>query len=606
MTCSIFLLAAALSAGNIDFDRTATEGAARISLARSAADLMRTGMPTGTLTRAMIADPKRFRLRTEAETICRDLYETAIAEAMTIEANAVRQRLGLSADFALPMPEEAHRALTNRYSSVFATERQAAILAQAQELVATTRPTEEELETKSEADLRRDMTARILSEQKTAVFEENTTYITESLVAPILASGMAERNRQREYVKRARSEAMTPTKLRADLERKLTENVSDKMKGVTPTRAWGVFPSVRSSAIDEQVERRLTDRLARTIDESAPDVTPDVLVRVMEESPSDHVKVADSERIFMGRFEGQVKADALRRSLQDLEGDERAELEAFVTAHLGADVCRKAVERVIRREVRPKWRQARAEVARRLAEKLWPMLTDGTWFPDAELADRVSARSDFDSVVRAWRKLPEMASLAQAAAQRPVPEESGKTADEKVAAAFARARNAIAAQNGAVDASQPEILALARQRTMDLRSVEKALLEATADRWDAQRLDVLWPTGTRPRNAAEQHAEIFPSVLKKIELVARQILAEIAQERQEKKDASEASPKDPPQPDPDENELLSLSVRRTASGVEVKLMQGKTVIEESRVPATAKDFRKAMEKLTQTLTTKLL
>ena len=47
MNASIFILAAALNAGNAEFDRVAAEGAARITLDRFAASLAREGLPQG-------------------------------------------------------------------------------------------------------------------------------------------------------------------------------------------------------------------------------------------------------------------------------------------------------------------------------------------------------------------------------------------------------------------------------------------------------------------------------------------------------------------------------------------------------------------------------
>ena len=185
------------------------------------------------------------------------------------------------------------------------------------------------------------------------------------------------------------------------------------------------------------------------------------------------------------------------------------------------------------------------------------------------------------------------------------------------------ARNAIAAQSGIVDDVHPDVLAEAKKRPTDLKTVEGLLVEATDRRWNERRLEVLWPKGERPANANDQHASLFPSVLKKIELVARQILEEVAQEQQAKQEEQkpeEAKPEQPPEekpeepppeetpPDeePPEDDLFSLSVKRTGKGLEIKLLQGKKVVQESFVPAKANDFRKAMEALTDTLSEKVL
>ena len=92
------------------------------------------------------------------------------------------------------------------------------------------------------------------------------------------------------------------------------------------------------------------------------------------------------------------------------------------------------------------------------------------------------------------------------------------------------------------------------------------------------------------------------------------------QAKQEEQKPEEAKPEQPPEekpeepppeetpPDeePPEDDLFSLSVKRTGKGLEIKLLQGKKVVQESFVPAKANDFRKAMEALTDTLSEKVL
>lgn len=604
MIGAAFLLAATLSAGNAEFDRTAAEGAARISLNRFAAELVRTGLPTGDLAAAMLAEPARFSDRREAEALCRELYGQILGKAVDAEAGAVRRRLGLPEDFTLAIRPADREALFACYPDAFSREREAAVATQARGIAATTRPTEAELETKDDETLRREMTEKILAGQKTAVFEENARYVTEELVSPILASGREERNRQNDYLKRARCEASAPSTLAAELQEKLESNVAERMRGVVPTKAWGVFPSVRARGIPEQVDRRLTERFVRRIDEVTLAITADEVETIIVLDPAAHVKASDSRKIFTDLYARRILDEAQAKALGDYIGPERTELQGYLSARLDSDVFRKAVDRVVRREVRPKWNAARAEVARRVAESVWPTLGNGSWYPGAELADAVSARSDYAEAVRGWRKLEEMAPLAAAGGDRPLLEESAGTADRQVAAAFDRARNAIAAQNAIVDEVHPAVLAEARERPTDLRTVEKSLLSATAGRWDERRESVLWPDGKLPPNAAEQHVDIFPSVLKKIELVARQILEEIIQEQQPKPEAPVEET--PPDEQPPEEELFSLSVRRTGGGLEIRLMQGNAVVQESVVPARAKDFREAMRLLTDTLSTKVL
>ena len=56
------------------------------------------------------------------------------------------------------------------------------------------------------------------------------------------------------------------------------------------------------------------------------------------------------------------------------------------------------------------------------------------------------------------------------------------------------------------------------------------ITDATEKMWSEERVAKLWPDGGAPKNAAEQHVALFPSVKNRIELLARKILEEIKKE----------------------------------------------------------------------------
>ncbi len=109
---------------------------------------------------------------------------------------------------------------------------------------------------------------------------------------------------------------------------------------------------------------------------------------------------------------------------------------------------------------------------------------------------------------------------------------------------------AIAEQNAIDDGNHAKVLAEARRRkdsfwtrTPDLKTVVGLLTQATEEAWDATRLDTLWPgDSNRPANAADQHKALFPSVRRKIELIAKSILEEMNEPQPE----NEKKPEEPP------------------------------------------------------------
>ena len=83
-------------------------------------------------------------------------------------------------------------------------------------------------------------------------------------------------------------------------------------------------------------------------------------------------------------------------------------------------------------------------------------------------------------------------------------------------------------------------------------------------------------------NAAEQHAGLFPSVRRKIELLSKLIIEEMEQPQ----------PEDPAPEKREELEDIELSVVRKDGKLDVSLKRGGTDLATESVPATADDLRK--------------
>jgi len=625
MTFSAIVLAAALNAGNAEFDRTAAEGAARITIDRAAAAIAERGLPKGSLARAMLADPAAHRTREASKKACREIWGRSAEESFRKEAAAVLERLSLEGDFHLEMPKGAKAAMFGKFEDAFGAERETAVAEQAKTLATAIRPDEEEFEKKDDESLRREMAERIVAEQKTAVFEENLDTVATEIADPIIASGHAERKRQIEYLKRARSDAASPKRLAGELSEKLAANVEERRKKAKPSEAWGVFPSVAKKTLAQVVEKRMTDRLVAHVESVRIDVSPEKVEAMVASNPGAHAKAKASERIFAALYAERTLSEALEKAVAAADPDDRAELREYLASLADGDAPLKAVDRVVRRDVMPKWREARETLAKKASAATWPSLADGTWFPPAELADATAARSDYDEAVRLWRKMDAMKELAEANGGRVLLEETERDADMKVSSAFGRARSAIAAQNAIVDEVHPEILADARarkasffRRTPDLAAITEMLTASTEKEWAETREATLWPDGKAPANADEQHAALFPSVRRKIELLARQILEEMNTPAAERSKPAEPAPKEKPEEPPkdspaknqpdeqDDLEMLGLSVERIGGELEVKLLSGKKVISRERVPSNASSFKGAMERLTRRLSGEVL
>ena len=606
MMMSVVFLAAALSSGNAEFDNTAREGAREIALRRAADEIAEKGPPAGALERAMLADSGKFEKENDAKELCRELFEREAEAVFAAKAKSIDERLGTRAESASSRLR-VKDVVDRHFEKAFANERRSAVEKQAKGLVAATRPTESDFDRMDDAKLRAMMTDRIIKEQKTPVFEENRRFVSERMVEPVLADARREQKRQAEYLMRARTDAYSPSALKRDLRTRLGDNVKDRRaKADDPEKAWGVFEGTFERFVDNAIERRTLARLERRIDGYETKVDADSVLKAIAENPSAHVKAGESETVFRARYSSDILSGAVAAACAEAPAQERGEFGEYAKKHLGAERLRKAVEQRLQKDVLPKWRKARAEAAARQAAETWPGLEDGTWHPDPELADETAARSDYSAAVRNWRRVKGMETLAGAAKGKSVLEEADKRADARVASAFDLARGAIAAQNKIVEGCHEKVLDESRRRkesfwtrTPDLKAVTELLTRATEEEWDRTRLATLWPDeNARPGNAAEQHRELFPSVRRKIELLAKVILEEMKEPRPEQDEKKQDDSTDDSEEPLD---VISISVQRSGGKVVVELKRGSKTVERASASLSRGEFDGAMRKITRAL-----
>ena len=624
MTALPLLLAVALSAGNAEFERTAVAGAADIAVSRIASELAKTGPQAGTLEKAMLEGGEKFASREGAKELCKEVYRAAVESEFRAKVDAVSDRLGLDKAELAARGQKAFDGKLGAddgklFEATFEQERKSACERQARGIAGAVKPSEEDVETKDEQALRQEMTAKVVAQQRNAVFEENLKYISETIVDPVIDSAKKEMKRQREYLTRTKCEAYAPSALEKEIEANLRKNVeARKAKEDDPSKQWNVFPKTFVQGLPAVVEHRTLERVAKNVDDVAVAVDAESILKTIASDPAAHRRADESEKIFRGIFAAQVLDGALARAEQEAPVKERGEFAEYVRAHAASPEIVRAVETRIRREVLPKWKAARAAAAKSEADRIWPTLADRTWYPDAELADAVAARSDYAEAVKAWRKAPELEALAKADGGKPVMEETAADADKSVLAAFDLARSAIAAQTALVGEAEPSVLGEAKDRkssfwraTPDLKAIVGMLTEAVERKWGEKRIGTLWGDGERPANASDQHAALFPSVRRQIELVARSILEQMEkpEPEPEKKPEPEEKPEDPSESDQESEEQLmmySIVVKREGDQVTVKLEQGKSTVAERSAKAKMSDYQGAMKYVSDKLGTEIL
>ena len=608
MTSFALLLAAALSAGNAEFEREANQHAADIALTRLKAEITEKGLVTNALENAMLERPDAFLKRSDAEHLCREIYTNELTRLYRVRAEEIVRELGEGAASDASDPQTVEEAARRHFAQAFNAQRENACRTQAQRIALRVKPDEADLESKGDAEVRDWLTARIVHAKGMSVFEENVKYVSEKIVDPVLADARRERKRQQEYLMRTRCDAYAPSALAKEIEANLRKNVAERnAKCDDPLKAWCVFPSTLKAALPVAVERRVIGLVLKDVDEVPLNLDEESVRKTITANPAAHRKASDSERLFREQLAKELSTAAFAKTEASAPAAERAEFAAYARERAQNPEFTRAIDARIRREALPKWRKVRAELVKSETEQRWPTLADGTWYPDAELADKTAARSDYAAALRDWRKAPELSALAGRADV--TLEEADAAADKSVAGAFDLARNAIAAQRAIVDKVHPLVLAAAKDLSKgifsskpDLAAVTEMLTKSVGTEWSEKRIETLWGNGPKPANVEEQHQELFPSVKREIELVARQILEEM-----EKKD--EAKPEEPPpEPPPEETpptsseeepeeEICTISFEISGGEVTVQAKRGNSVVAERKAKATAKGFEDAVRQV---------
>ena len=624
MILAFVMLAAALSAGNAEFDRSATQGAYDIAIGREVQRLETEGPEQGALAAKMLADPKRYETAAQAKETAKEDYAALVKAEYEAAKGKIEERLGLKTTNSTNLTNFTKGMNGDGvFERRFAEERKTACETQAKGIAANVKPAEADFGRKDEKAIRAELEGAVIGQQRATVFEENKKYISEKIVDPIMESAKKEINRQREYLKRTRCEAYAPSVLEKELAANLEKNVAAKnAKEKDSAIVWGVFPVVVSDGAKEIAEKRTLERVAHAIDDVEMKIDAESIRGRIASDRERHRKASDSEAVFRGTFAGLLTGKALDKVIADAPSAEREEFKSFVMERAGEASLGKAVDARVKRELLPRIREIRGEIAAEDAAKIWPELMDGTWYPEAALADDICARSDYSKVVKKWRQSPELARLAQAADGAVMLEETERLADGKVAQAFDLARSAINAQNAVLDKAVPGVLGEAKDRkaswfsrTPDFDKVVEMLTAATVQGWGETRETVLWGEEAKPANAGEQHRELFPSVKKRIELVAKTILekmeekSETPPEEKPPEDPPEETPPEetppeetPPEETPPEELEFTISVKKSGGMLETKILKGKAPVFERTCPAKAGEFRS----LTGSLVDKLI
>lgn len=570
---TLFLPMAALANGADaavqEHDRATAELAASLVLAKLNDEIYSEADNSTPVFEAMVADTATHAEPNVSKEKLQNVYTSAIKERYKEEAIVILDRLAApksrtevfgEAFLELaqqPSEELLVNAVEHKYSSVFTSARTRACKEQADRLTATVRPSEQEVDDLSREELTSRMTERVAKAQKETVFQENLGFISEQIVAPMLNEAYKQRDEQRHYVERTSVDGYAPSRIVNELQKKLDDELARRRSSAKEGQyIYNCFPSLKKQL--EEIARNRAFRLYEDkINTLALQLDAATVQRELDASPEKHRKLEDSEKHFMPMLQKQLCEQAFQAIINAAKPDERDEVTSFIKGHNEKAQQAPAVAR-LKRELTPLLKEVRKQCAQKQFEGMYSELADGSWYPAASLVDSVCESPNFKKTLDNWRELIGLEKFARVEQQRVILEETSKLVFDKIVDGFDQGSEARSAQHRLVDNTFPAVRNEVKnmEQLPPVEQITQIFSAKVSAAWAEERLIVIkFPEG---KEDDSRFSELFPSTIKKIELLSKTLLEQLEKEKQEEIKPEEKPIEDPNETPPEEKEKILL------------------------------------------------
>lgn len=552
-----------------EHDRATAELAASLVLAKLNDEIYSEADNSTPVFEAMVADTATHAEPNVSKEKLQNVYTSAIKERYKEEAIVILDRLAAPKSRAevfgeaflvlaqQPSEELLVNAVEHKYSSVFTSARTRACKEQAERLTATVRPSEQEVDDLSREELTSRMTERVAKAQKETVFQENLGFISEQIVAPKLNEAYKQRDEQRHYVERTSVDGYAPSRIVNELQKKLDDELARRRSSAKEGQyIYNCFPSLKKQL--EEIARNRAFRLYEDkINTLALQLDAATVQRELDASPEKHRKLEDSEKHFMPMLQKQLCEQAFQAIINAAKPDERDEVTSFIKGHNEKAQQAPAVAR-LKRELTPLLKEVRKQCAQKQFEGMYSELADGSWYPAASLVDSVCESPNFKKTLDNWRELIGLEKFARVEQQRVILEETSKLVFDKIVDGFDQGSEARSAQHRLVDNTFPAVRNEVKnmEQLPPVEQITQIFSAKVSAAWTEERLIVIqFPEG---KEDDSRFSKLFPSTIKKIELLSKTLLEQLEKEKQEEIKPEEKPIEDPNETPPEEKEKILL------------------------------------------------
>lgn len=512
-------------------DRSSAELAATLAIAKLEASMADSTPDDSLLFNAMSASPGDFRSLALSRQALRKCFSDSLAHNFASGASQILQRLAganpvseiFSPSFldsaTNPAPAFIESMTARCYDGLFNSARSRICNQQAARISSSIRPDVAEVDSRQRGELAALLVERIAHAQTEPVFEENLKFIESSIVDPMIDDAFAQRAFQEDMAKTCAPAGFAPSAIAADIVRRTEASIEARRAAATsPDAIYGLFPSVTNTVAPQCAIIRATAILDGFIENATVPLDADAIADAICNDISHHRTLANSHAAFLPDLAKKTAVAAYNAAIAAAPVAEQSELAAFAQSHFTSKSAEAAIEKKVGKVLDAQLATLRNSFAASQFPSLFPDIATNAWIPAAALVDTVAQSRNRKKTLDAWRDIEELARFADVESATPMLEETSRLLDSGIADRFHHGINAYDCQSKIVDSTYPAVVEEFSNQDADVESIIAFFSAEVLAQWPVAANEIL------ATSEVSAYATLFPSIGKKIELLAHAIM----------------------------------------------------------------------------------
>lgn len=511
----------------------------------------------------MNREPESFIEQAKASSVLSGEYAVTLREAYRKDAQTLLDQIRLRyngdktffpIDFvsdAIVLPDRyVQENLRTAFPAAFNVAREKLCAQQRTKIAGSSYPSEQEVDTMSEAELIKMLEDKLNSEWRNTVFEENRGFVRESIITPIVREALNQRQSQLDMVKNtAISDAVLPEEYENLLRKTLEENIARRKANPAERKVYGLFPSV-AKEIPVKAKELSANKFITTLKDFLPKYDSEQIMEELIKSQARYRNPKRARSIFYNFFKQQTLNNALGAFLVKVPELQRRELKTFLEESvINNPVSDELLTPLFEESVMKDMEKLRLTVADAQFRKYFPSLHDYSWLPPEELLREFRNNSSSMNIEEQWQYLPGL-EIEQIEEVK-LFDETRKIVTDAVTRQFTLAEKTLSMQLKIADDIYTRImkqfeygqqqssefdyagelrrgLNMTQDEVINIDSINKAYTNKVALEWNNAKDKYLWSGMTvRPAGYEKLYSGLFTMTREDIELRSRALFNEL-------------------------------------------------------------------------------